>query len=316
MELLRFLIRRLASAFVGVMVLSLAVFAMVRLIPGSIEDAYFGTEGASEQVREAFRARYGLDQPLPLQYLTYLRNLFAGDLGYSIRVQRPVTETLLEKLAPSLQLAITAVIIAVIFSLVVGTLAALREGRVTDRIVTVNSLIGISVPDFLIGILLIALVPRYFNSIPSFGYQPFSAGFFEWARHMVMPAFALSFVLVGYLSRLVRSAVLETLKADHVRTARGKGLAPRSELLHHVVRPSLIPVVTTTGVLFIGALGGVVVIEQVFAIPGLGRLVLEGVRWRDYALVQGATLMIGTIAILVNLLVDISYRFIDPRVKG
>ena len=316
MDLLRFLIRRLASAFVGVMVLSLAVFAMVRLIPGSIEDAYFGTEGASEQVREAFRARYGLDQPLPLQYLTYLRNLFAGDLGYSIRVQRPVTAALLEKLAPSLQLAITAVIIAVIFSLVAGTLAALREGRVTDRIVTVNSLVGISVPDFLIGILLIALVPRYFSSIPSFGYQPLSAGFFEWARHMVMPAFALSFVLVGYLSRLVRSSVLETLKAEHVRTARGKGLAPKSELLHHVVRPSLIPVVTTTGVLFIGALGGVVVIEQVFAIPGLGRLVLEGVRWRDYALVQGATLMIGTIAILVNLLVDISYRFIDPRVKS
>ena len=315
MSLPRFIMRRVLSAGLGILVLSLAVFSMVRLIPGSVEDAYFGTEGASEQVRAAFRARYGLDETLPVQYLTYLRNLAAGDLGYSIRVQQPVTETLLEKMGPSLQLAISAVVIAVIFALVFGTLAALRQGTATDHAVSINSLLGISIPDFLIGILLISTIPRVFSGIPSFGYVPMSSGLAEWARHMVLPAFALAFVLVGYLSRIVRASVLETLKADHLKTARGKGLRPSAQLVHHIVRPSLIPLVTTTGVLFVGALGGVVVVEQVFAIPGLGRLVLEAIRWRDFALVQGATLMIGTIAIFVNLLVDISYRFIDPRVK-
>ncbi len=315
MSLPGFIARRVLSAGLGILVLSLVVFAMVRLIPGSVEDAYFGTEGASEEVREAFRARYGLDQTLPVQYLTYLQNLAAGDLGYSIRVQQPVTETLLEKMGPSLQLAVSSVVIAVIFALVFGTLSALRQGTATDHAVSIISLLGISVPDFLIGILLVFTIPSVFSGIPTFGYVPISSGFVEWSRHMVLPAFALAFVLVGYLSRLVRASVLETLTAEHVKTAKGKGLRPSAQLVHHIVRPSLIPLVTTTGVLFVGALGGVVVVEQVFAIPGLGRLVLEAIRWRDFALIQGATLMIGTIAIFVNLLVDISYRFIDPRVK-
>jgi peptide/nickel transport system permease protein len=313
---LRYLGARLLGAALGIFFLSLAVFALVRLIPGSVEDAYFGTEGASEQVRAAFRARYGLDESLVVQYLTYLRNLLAGDLGYSIRVQQPVTEALLEKLPPSFQLAVSAVVIAIIASTVLGTVAALREGRFADRTISLHTLLGVSVPDFLMGMLLIAAVATSVSAIPVFGYAPLSAGLYEWGRHMLLPAFTLSFVLVGYLTRLVRASALETLRSDHVRTARGKGMANTPFLLHHVVRPSLIPIVTTTGVLFVGALGGVVVVEQVFAIPGIGRLVLDAIRWRDFALVQGATLAIGTFAIVVNLLVDLSYRFIDPRLKG
>ena len=316
MSMSKYLLRRFAGSAVGFLVLSIAVFAMVRLIPGSVEDAYFGTEGASEAVREAFRQRYGLDDPLPVQYLTYMRNLFEGDLGYSIRVQQPVAEALVEKLQPSLELAASAMFISLVVAFVAGTIAALREGRTLDRVISMHSLLGVSVPDFLMGILLIALVATSVPAIPIFGYAPLSAGLYEWARHMLLPAFSLAFVLIGYLTRLVRSSVIETLRSDHVRTARGKGLASGPLLVHHIVRPSLIPIVTTTGVLFVGAIGGVVVIEQVFAIPGVGRLVLEAIRWRDFALVQGATLAIGTFAIVVNLLVDLSYRLIDPRVKG
>lgn len=316
MSLPRFLLSRLLGATLGIFFLSVAVFTMVRLIPGSVEDAYFGTEGASEQVREAFRLRYGLDEPLIGQYLTYLRNLLVGDLGYSIRVQQPVTEALLEKLPASLQLAVSAVVLAVVIALLLGTLAALREGLWLDRTISLHTLLGVSVPDFLLGILLIAVVASAVPAIPVFGYAPLSAGLYEWGRHMLLPAFSLAFVLVGYLTRLVRASVIETLRSEHIRTAKGKGLAQRPLLVHHVIRPSLIPIVTTTGVLFVGAIGGVVVVEQVFAIPGVGRLVLEAIRWRDFALVQGATLAIGTLAIVVNLVVDISYRFIDPRVKS
>ena len=221
----------------------------------------------------------------------------------------------MEKLRPSLELALISLVVAFGIALVLGTIAALKRRTAVDRLVTGFALSGMSTPDFVIGLLLIVLIASRFAFFPTFGYQPLSSGVVPWLRHLLLPAAALALALTGLLTRLLRSSIAETLQADHVRTALAKGLPRRRLLLQHVLKPSMIPVVTTAGLQFVAVIGNVVVIEYVFSIPGIGSLILDGIRFRDYALIQGATLFIGIIAIVVSLLVDLSYRALDPRVR-
>lgn len=312
---MRAVVIRVLSALVGVLVLTVVTFLLVRLIPGSVEDALLGTENASEEQIEALRERYRLNDPLPVQYGVWVSGLVQGDFGESVRTRQPVLDALLEKARPSIELALLSLAMAFSTALVLGVVAGLRRRSWMDRLATGTALVGMSTPDFVVGLLLIVLVAQNVDLFPTFGYQPLSEGVGEWLRHLVLPASALALALMGLLTRLMRSSVSDTLQADHVRTARGKGLPRRQVLLRHVLRPSLIPVVTTAGLQFVAIIGNVVVIEFVFSIPGMGRLILDGIRFRDYALIQGATLFIGLIAVGVSLLVDLSYRLLDPRVR-
>lgn len=312
---MRAIVFRILGAVIGLVLLTLVTFMLIRLIPGSVEDVLLGTENASEAQLQAVRERYGLNDPLPVQYVTWVGGLVQGDFGESVRTRQPVLDALLEKARPSMELALMALAFALLVAVPLGVIAAVRRNQVADRVATGMALLGMSTPDFVIGLLLIVVATQFIGWFPSFGYVPMSDGLYEWFRHIALPSFALGFALLGLLMRLTRAAVIETLTADHVRTARGKGLGWATVMRRHVLRPSLIPVVTTAGLQFVAAIGGVVVIEFVFSIPGMGRLILDGIRFRDYALIQGATLFIGIIAIVVSLLVDLSYRLLDPRVR-
>lgn len=306
---------RVLGAVVGLFLLTVVVFLMVRLIPGSVEDVLLGTEAASQEQRQAIRDRYLLDEPLPVQYRVWVSGLARGDFGESVRTRQPILSTLLEKLRPSVELATLSLVLALIISLVLGTISAFRRRSAVDRAITGFSLAGMSVPDFVVGLLFIVFIASQYRFFPTFGYQPMSAGLMPWLRHLLLPAIALALALTGLLTRLIRASIAETLQADHVRTALGKGLPRRRLLAQHVLRPSLIPVVTTAGLQFVAVIGNVVVIEFVFSLPGIGSLILDGIRFRDYAMIQGATLLIGALAIGMSLLVDLSYRVLDPRVR-
>jgi peptide/nickel transport system permease protein len=306
---------RVLGALTGLFVLTVVTFLMVRLLPGTVEDALLGSEETSPEVRAAFRAKYGLDDSIFVQYVKWIGNVVQGDLGSSIRSGNSVTSELRAKLAPSLSLASSAVILSFLASIVLGTLAALRRDRLVDRLATLSSIIGSSVPDFVVGLLLLIVVARRYDMFPSFGYEPLSSGLWEWGRHLILPLAAMSLSLVGVMTRLTRTSVLATLEEDYVRTAIGKGLSRRRILTHHVIKPSLIPVVTTAGLLFVAVTGGVVVIEYVFSIPGLGRLILESITFRDYPLIQGAALLIGVLAIMASVIVDLIHRTLDPRIR-
>ena len=314
--MLKTLATRLGGAVVGLLLLTIATFIMVRMIPGSVVDVMLGTENVSEQTREAYRDRYGLNDSLPVQYEKWMSNIVRGDFGKTVRSRQPVSHVLLEKAVPSLQLATVSLFLSLVMSLILGTAAGLRRNKAIDKIATLIALLGMSVPDFVVGLLLIIFVASKFDFFPIFGYEPLSAGFVPWFSHIILPAVSLSFALSGFLTRITRSSVAETLQEDYVRTAEGKGLHRWTVIRRHIVRPSLIPVTTTGGLLFVAVIGGIVVIEQVFAIPGMGRLILDGIRFRDYGLIQAATLFIGCLAILVSLLVDFSYRLLDPRLRG
>jgi len=313
--MLRFVVSRVLSAIAALVLLTLATFLLVRLMPGDLTTSLTGVDGASAEAKAAIAAEYGLDQPVPEQYVRWLGHVLQGDLGTTALTGQPVTEALATKMVPSLQIAVIAVVLSVVIAIALGTIAALRRGRAADRAASGVALVGTSLPDFVVGLLLLVFVAKN-AGLATFGYEPLSSGVGEWARHMVLPVTALSLGLVGLLTRLTRTSVADTLQQDFVRTARSKGVSGRRMLSRHVLRPSMIPIVTTAGLQLVAVVGGVVVIEVVFSIPGMGKFIYDGMRQRDYAVIQAATLAIGCMAIGVNVLVDLIYRYLDPRMRS
>lgn len=312
--MLRFIVSRLVSTVGALFVLTVVTFVMVRLMPGDVVTTLTGIENVSDEARERITREYGLDQPLPVQYFRWLTHVVQGDLGRTALTGQPVASVLAEKIVPSLQIAILAVLLSVVVAVSLGTLAALRRGRLSDRFATLTAIVGTSLPDFVVGLLLIVLLARSFG-FATFGYEPLSSGFLTWARHIVLPVLALSLGLIGLLTRLTKTAVRETLQQEYVRTARSKGVHGWRLLWRHILRPSLIPVITSAGLQLVAVIGGVVVIEVVFSIPGMGKLIFDALRQRDYGVIQAATLAIGCVAIAVSLLVDVIYRQLDPRLR-
>jgi peptide/nickel transport system permease protein len=300
---------------VALFVLSLFTFALVRLLPGNVSDALLGAEG-SQAAKQAIIQRYGLDKPLPIQYAIWLGRVVHGDLGETAVGRRPVMQEILGRAEPSLSIALVGICMAVVVGVPLGTMAGLRPNTLTDKTLTTLGLASSSVPDFVIGLVLILLVAQRFSFFPTFGYVHLSAGYYQWFRHIILPAFTLSALVTGLLTRLTRATVVEMEQQEFVRTARGKGLSGSRILMHHIVRPSLIPIVTTASLYFVAAIGGIVVVEVVFSIPGVGRLIVEAIAARDYAVIQGVTLLIGVLAIVISFAVDVSYRLLDPRVRG
>jgi len=309
-----FLARRLAYSVVVLLGVLVVVFALVQLVPGDPVRIALGTRYTPEAY-DALRSASGLDRPLLRQFVGYVGSAVTGNLGVSFRNGEPVTDILLERLPATASLAAFGIVVALVIALPAGIYSALREGRVGDVIVRITSQFGVSIPDFWMGILLIALFSTTLGWLPTSGYRPLREDPGGWLSHLVLPGLTVGLVAAAILTRYVRSAVLEVASAGYVRTARSKGLSPRVVTLRHTVRNALVPILTITGIQLATILGGVIVVEVVFAWPGLGRLVFNSVAARDYPVIQGAVLLIAVLFLAVNLVVDLLYAVVDPRIR-
>ena len=311
-----YIIRRLLDLAFVLFGVSVLVFLMLRLIPGDAVAIMLGanTDITPERVA-ALRAQLGLDLPIYEQYLSWLGGVLQGDFGHSIWTGRPVSAEILGRLPVTLELTLLALLFALVVSFPLGVVAAQARGKGSDTLVRILSIIGLTLPSFWVGVLLLYFFSLYFPSWPVIGYVPFQQDPLGNLARMVLPVVAVSLPMIAGLSRLLRSSLLEVLSLDYVRTARAKGLRDRVILYKHALRNALIPVITILGVQLGYLLSGVVVIEQVFAVPGLGRLVIGAINERNYPLVQGVILVVTGVFVLVNLLVDLSYALVDPRVE-
>ena len=296
---------------VGVSVL---VFSLIHLVKGDPVRLALGTRFSQESY-DALRERNGLDLPLVEQYFSWAGRALTGDLGVSFRSGEPVTALIAERLPATLTLAFAAILLALLIAIPLGTLSALRPRSVTDRFATVVSQLGISVPDFWLAIVLILVFAGTLGWLPTGGYVPITEDPVEWARRLILPTIAVGVVSGSVITRFVRSSVLEALGSDHVRTAQAKGLPERQVFGWHVLRNALLPLVTVTGVQLAYLLSGVVVVEIVFSWPGLGQLALQAVAARDYPVLQGAVLLFAVTFLVINLVVDLLYTRIDPRIR-
>jgi peptide/nickel transport system permease protein len=296
---------------------SVVVFLLIRLIPGDAIQLFLGTQVALTPAQmEELRRVFGLNEPLPLQYLSWIGRLARGDLGVSLRTGRPVLGDVLARLPVSVELTVLALGVALLIALPVGVLAAVRRGTVSDAMMRVGSLIGLSIPNFWLGTMLLLFLPGRILPIASIGiYVRFFTDPIRNLTVMVLPALSLGLVLAAVIMRFVRSSVLEVLQQDYVRTARSKGLREPSVISRHALRNALIPVITVVGFQAGYLLGGTVVIEEVFALPGMGRLALNAIAQRDYPVVQAVVLVIALLFVLASIAVDVMYAYVDPRVR-
>ena len=313
----RYVAVRLLAALPTLIGVSLLTFLFIRLIPGDAIAARLGTSTALtlEQLA-SLRAYFGLDQPLPVQYWTWLSSLLRGDAGYSIRTGRPVIVEIAERLPVTLELAAAATLIAVFIGMPLGLLSAMRPGTRVDLATRIGGLIGLSLPSFWLGTLIIVLFSLYLRWLPNTGgYVDFVQDPLGNLRLLLFPAITLGVALAAATMRMTRSAMLDVLGADYVRTARAKGLQASLIVRRHVLKNGLIVVVTLLGIQVGQLLGGAVVVEEIFSIPGVGRMLLTAIVQRDYALVQGGVLVIAILFVAVNILVDLLYGYLDPRIR-
>ncbi|NEK84211.1 ABC transporter permease [Blastococcus saxobsidens] len=309
-----YLLRRVGQSAVVLAGVSVIVFALVHLVPGDPVRLALGTRFSQESY-DALRERSGLDQPLVEQFFGWAGRALTGDLGVSFRSGETVTSQIAERLPATLTLAFASILVALLIAIPLGTVSALRPRSVIDRVATVISQFGISVPDFWMGIVLILVFAGTLGWLPSGGYVPISEDPGAWFSRLLMPALVTGVVSGSVITRFVRSSVLEALGSDHVRTAQAKGLPTRQVFTWHVLRNALLPLVTVTGVQLAYLLSGVVVVEIVFSWPGLGQLALQAVQARDYPVLQGAILLFALVFLVINLVVDLLYTAIDPRIR-
>ena len=312
--MLGFLVRRLLIAIPTILLISVFVFSLQKLLPGDPVLVMAGEERDPEII-DALREKYRLNDPIPVQYIAWAGNALRGDLGISLRTNQPVLELIGEKLPVTIQLAVMALIIAMAIGIPAGVISAYKKGTWIDWLANLIALSGLSVPNFWLGIMLILLVSVNLGWLPASGYQPLSEDPLQSIRTMLMPAFVLGTALAATLMRHTRSAMLSVLQSDYVRTARAKGLRERAVLVKHALRNALVPVVTVTTLLFGELLAGAVLTEQIFTIPGFGKLVVDAVFNRDYAVVQGIVLCTGIAFIFMNILADAAYRVLNPRMR-
>jgi len=310
----RYLLRRVGQSVVVLFGVSVAVFSIIHLVPGDPVRLALGTR-FDQRTYDALVARAGLDDPVLVQYVNWLGNALTGDLGVSFRSGRPVTELILERLPATLSLAFGAIVVALLIAVPLGLVSALRPRSAVDYVATFVSQAGISIPDFWLAIVAILVFSLTLGWLPSSGYVGLTEDPVEWARHLVLPAVVVGTVSGAVLTRFVRSSALEALGEDYTRTARAKGLPRRVVIGRHVLRNALVPVVTVTGIQLAYLLSGVVIVEVVFAWQGLGQLALQAVETRDYPLLQGAVLLFAVFFLVVNLVVDLLYAVVDPRIS-
>jgi peptide/nickel transport system permease protein len=311
---IEFLVRRAFISAITLLLISLIVFTGVRMIPGDPARVLAGTDADAAGLEE-IREKYGLNAPLPLQYLRWLGLAVRGDLGESIRTRTSVAWTVATKLPITIELTLLSLLVAVAIAIPAGVLAAVRRNTVWDVLASGVSLCGVSIPNFWLGIMLILLVSVRLGWLPASGFVPLGDDAAANLKRMLMPALVLGTGLAAVLMRQTRNAMIEVLGADYVRTARAKGLAQKAVVVRHALRNGLIPVVTILGLQMGALMGGAVVTEQIFVLPGFGRLIVEAVFTRDYPVVQGVVLITASSYVLINLLVDVSYTVLNPRIR-
>lgn len=312
--MIRYVLNRLVSA-IGVMFLvSILVFSIIRLIPGDPITILLG-DNLSEDARRALVEKWGLDRSVFLQYFEWVGNAITGDLGQSIRTQDEVFGLILDRLPATLTLSFAAMFIAIIIGVPTGIIAAYKSNTGLDRLAMLTALIGLCIPAFWLSLLLILLFSIRLDWLPVSGYVSPTDDLGGWLSHLVLPSMALGLGLAASISRMTRTSMLEVLSQDYIRTARAKGLAERAAILGHALRNAMLPIITVIGLQLGFLLGGAVVVEEIFAVPGLGRLLIFGISNRDYPLIQGVVLVFALSFILINLLVDVIYPLFEPRIR-
>jgi peptide/nickel transport system permease protein len=309
-----YILRRLVLLVPVLIVVGVVVFGLVHLTPGDPAAVILGDRATPEDIAR-LRTQLGLNDPLPVQFSRWFTNMLRLDFGESIFLGEPVTQALLDRVQPTVLLTLYAFSIQVLIGVPAGVLAAVRHNSPLDRVLTVMAISGSAIPTFFLGILLILIFAVRLRWLPSGGYVPFGEDPAAHFKGMILPAFALGFSAAGLLARLVRSSMLDVMREDYVRTAFAKGLPDQLVIVRHALRNALIPALTVIGISIGALLGGAVVTETVFTIPGMGRLVVQSIARRDYPVIQGAIVAIAMTYVLVNLIVDVLYVYIDPRVR-
>ncbi|MBC8751226.1 MULTISPECIES: ABC transporter permease [Paraburkholderia] len=309
-----FLLRRILSTAPVLVVVALIVFMILRLTPGDPAAALVGDNGTSADIAR-IHASLGLDRPLPVQFVKWTGQLLQGNLGDSYYMKQPVTRLIAQRIAPTVSLSALTLVMTLLLAVPLGVIAASRHGGWLDRMLMGVSVMGFSVPSFVVGYILIWAVALHAKLLPVQGYAPLSAGIGPWLTHLILPAITLSIVYLALIARVTRAAVAEALTEDYIRTARAKGISEARVLIRHALANAAVPIITVIGIGVGLLIGGVVVTETVYAIPGLGQLTVDAVLARDFPLVQGITLFFSFVYVLINLLVDMSYLLLDPRIR-
>lgn len=309
-----YIVRRLVLLAPVMLIVGTVTFTLIHLTPGDPAAVMLGPDATPDEV-ERLRQQMGLADPLPVQYLRWLGDVARLDLGDSIFLDRSVISAIRDRLAPTLQLTFYALTIALLLGIPAGIIAALRQNSIIDRLLMMLSIGGTAIADFFLGILLILLFSVTLRWLPSGGYTPFLESPLDHARSMILPSLALGLSIAGLPARLIRSTMLDILREDYIRTAVAKGLRPSVVAFRHAFRNALLPLVTVLGYTLGDLLGGAVIVETVFSLPGMGQLVVNSIGRRDFPVIQGVVMVIAVFYLLSNLLVDVLYVYLDPRVR-
>jgi peptide/nickel transport system permease protein len=314
--MLAYTLRRIAQLIPVLLVLSVAVFAFVEALPGSIVDTLVGSEGGDiEEARAILTKEYGLDRPVHERYVLWLGRALQGDFGKSLVTRRPISTELLSRIPATVYLATVGIVLSMLIAVPLGTFAAVRRNSAVDYTAQVTSLAGISIPEFWFAILCVLLFSLYLGWLPSSGYVSPFEDFWGSLQFLILPAVAIGFRQAAFTTRLTRSSMLDELSKEYVDTARALGHSERKVIFKYTLRNAMIPTITISGLQLANLLGGTVVLESIFAWPGIGRAIFEAILQRDYPLIQAGVLVLGCIVVVMNLLVDLTYRLLNPRVK-
>ncbi len=309
-----YIVRRVLATIPVMAVVALFVFSLLYLAPGDPAAVIAGDQATPDDV-ERIRASLGLDRPYLVRFGAWVWDILHGDLGTSIFTNLPVSHMIAQRIEPTLSLMIVTLILAVSIAVPMGVVAAWKQGTTIDRMVMAFAVLGFSVPVFVVGYVLAFVFALELDWLPVQGYTPFNQGFFPWMENLILPAVALGGVYIALIARITRATMLEVLSQDYIRTARAKGAGQRSILFLHALKNAAVPIVTIIGIGIALLIGGAVVTESVFAIPGLGRLTVDAILRRDYPVIQGVVLLFSFVYVLVNLLIDLLYTLFDPRIR-
>jgi len=309
-----YILRRLGATLIVMAVVALFVFSLLFLTPGDPAAVIAGDVATADDIQR-IRAKLGLDEPFLVQFGGWVGRLLHGDLGTSIFTNLPVTTLIGQRVQPTVSLTLLTLVVAVLIAVPVGVVAAAKAGTWTDRLVMGFSVLAFSVPVFVLAYLLIGLFSIRLEWLPVQGYRPLGEGLWPWLSHLILPSIALGTVYMAFIARITRAAMLDVLAQDYIRTANAKGLAPRAVLTRHALKNAGVPIITVIGIGIALLISGAIVTETVFAIPGIGRLTVDAILRRDYPIIQGVILLFSGVYVLINLLVDLSYRLFDPRIR-
>lgn len=312
--MLAYVIRRLFATIVVMAVVAFVVFLLLYLTPGDPAAILAGDAATVDDIKRV-REKLGLDQPFIIRFGEWAWALLRGDLGISIFTNLPVTQLIGQRIEPTISLTLCTLIVAVLVAVPMGVIAAARAGTWIDRSVMGFTVLGFSLPVFVLAYILIMVFSIELDWLPVQGYRPISEGFWEWLRHLILPSTALGTVYMALIARITRASMLDVLAQDYIRTAQAKGLAPDAVLVGHALKNAAVPIMTIIGIGIALLIGGAIVTETVFAIPGIGRLTVDAILRRDYPIIQGVILIFSGAYVLINLAVDLSYMFFDPRIR-